>query len=252
MKKMFFALFLSVLAALPAAASQTPQSAAEEIDASSIRIIRLSPQAEVAAPAPIPGPRPGPGLPGGINPDIIVNIGKIIMGIIEANRPVVDVKQSYAAAVPSGITHWTQLAGWSAPQTSMYLFTANNTKGGKAIEVRYQIFRTVGGNYQGKGKYLTGVTVEPISIEVSSGFKFYLEASVPPDSVANVGTSEDPIAGMVAALKWKIVAAGKETRGAKLYYLQGDGLFREIGDSSGAVQAAVSRTAQSLENMVRW
>lgn len=247
MKRMFFALSLSALIALPVAS--------EEIDVSSIRIVRLdAPQAQAPAPAPapIPAPRPGPGLPGGINPDIIVNIGKIIMDIIEANRPVVDVKQSYAAAVPSGIKHWTELAGWSAPQATSFLFTANNAKGAKAIEVRYQVLRTVGGNYQGKGKYLTGVTLEPVSIEVSSGFKFYLDVTVPPESVANVGTSEDPIAGMVAILRWKIQAAGKETRGSRMYYLQGDGLFREISDPAGAIQAGAAQMASALEEPVRW
>jgi hypothetical protein len=251
MRKTLLTLSLSVLSSLMtasgAAAAASDDAQAFTLDPESVRIVQVAGPQSLA---PLP---PGPRLPGGINPDIIVNIGKIIFGIIEANRPVVDVKQSYAAAVPDGITHWAQLAGWSAPQTTTYEFTAKNIKGEKAINVRYQVFRTVGGNYQGKGKYLTGVTVEPIAITVSPGFKFYLEAAVPPESVANVGTHDDPIAGMVAMLKWKIQTGANETRGSRIYYLQGDGEFREVGDGSEAARVQAARKmVDALGSSVQW
>ena len=215
------------------AASKDPQ--AYTLDVNSIEVVRLDPSQDPGKP-PVPGenaPAPAPIPP--VSPDIIVNIGKIIWEIIEANRPVVDIKQSYATAVPDGVTHWTQLAGWKPPEVTVYEFTAKNLKWEKAIQVRFQVMRTAGGKYKDKGDYLTGVTVEPLMISVTSGFKFYLEAAVPKESVVNVGSQDDPVAGMIAALRWKIQTVWKETRGARLYYLQGDGLFKEITGTSGSL-----------------
>lgn len=226
------------------------------LDASSVRLLRLAelPPAPPLPPGPIPpGPfPPGPLPPGGINPGDIINIGKIIWEIIEANRPVVDVRQSYAAAVPKGITHWTELSGWNPPELSVYELTADNKRGGKAVQVRFQVMRTAGGNYRGKGKYLTGVTVEPIMISVSSGYKFYLEAFVPPETVANRGSQEDPIAGMVAVLRWTIKTVAKETRGSRQFYLQGDGLFKEITANPGVLSGNVQAALGQLEVPVVW
>lgn len=222
------------------------------LEASSVRLVRLAelPPAPPLPPSPIPPVPFPPG--GGINPGDIINIGKIIWEIIEANRPVVDVKQSYAAAVPRGITHWTQLAGWNPPELSVYELTADSKRGGRAIQVRFQVMRTTGGNYQGKGKYLTGVTVEPIMISVSSGYKFYLEAFVPPESVTNRGSQEDPIAAMVATLKWTIKTVAKETRGSRLFYAQGDGLFKEITANPGVLVRKARPALERLEAPLSW
>jgi hypothetical protein len=239
------------------AARKDPQ--AFVLDRGSVRIIRINgerapePPPNVPPVPPAPGPLPpSPLPPGGINPDIIVNIGKMIWEIIEANRPVVDVKQSYATAVPDGITHWTQLAGWSPPELTVYELSAKNLRGGNAVQVRFQVMRTAGGSFRGKGKYLTGVTIEPLMISVSSGYKFYLEAAVPAESVANRGSHDDPIAGMIATLKWKIKTAANETQGTRLYYLQGDGLFKDITGFPQSLKEDSQKALRGLQSPIVW
>ncbi|MFH2202424.1 MAG: hypothetical protein ABIJ96_04880 [Elusimicrobiota bacterium] len=212
------------------------------IDADSVRIRRIG---TVEEPPPADAPS--------IDPGMIINIGKAIWQIIEANRPVVDVKQSYATAVPSGITHWTQLAGWSKPQATLYEFTAKNLKGEKMITMTYQVLRTIGGQYDGKGAYLTGVSIQPMLLEASWGTKFFLEASVPPESVANVGTDDEPIASMLLTLRWKLQSTMSEKRGAKLFYLQGDGFFQEIGTGSdGGIMRHGRQALKRLKPSVAW
>ncbi len=172
-----------------------------------------------------------PGAGGGGVPvlDEVVNIGEKIWKIIADNKPVVDVETRYATALPKGSAGWTQIAGWRVPAGPVYELTARNGFGTEVIRVRYQILRAYGGSYQGKGKYLTAVAVEPLLVEVGWGYRFSMDAEVPSASVVNVGTASEPVAGMMAALHWRVSTPIRESRGQSLYFLQGDGAFREIG-----------------------
>lgn len=239
-------LALCLAPASPAAAATPPSAAADfttemrqaadrdprtyTIDEASVRISRIGP----AEPAPHRkgGQADAPAEPGPdpfIVIDNIINIAERLWNIIEKNRPVVDIQTQYASAVPAGITHWSQLEGWQLPKGDIYRVSAKNGYGVTVVDVRYQVLRTCGGSYKGKGKFLTAVTVEPLSVDVLWGYKVSLAAQVPDSSIINAGTSEDPVAGMMPVLKWSIATAVKETNGRALYYLQGDGLLKEVG-----------------------
>ncbi len=225
------------------------------IDASSIKIEALD-ETTVKGPAiNPPGPvidPPGPSIDpevgsdtgpdinsGSSGPDIgeiidnignIVNIADQVWSIIDKNKAVVNISIDYAAAVPYGTTHWTQLQGWSRPATKRYSFTAKNMLGLQSLKVIYQVHWTYGGNFHGKGKFLTGVTIEPIEVSVPWSHTVDLKAEVPDSTIANVGTSEDPIASMQVQLQWTIKPTlGHAVSQKVIYYVQGDGLLQEIG-----------------------
>ncbi len=232
------------------AAAEDPK--AFTIDTASVEIVRLS-AADVGITLPKPPPTgSGPIVPpsgGGTTPNLppfpggdlgggtgedpittidrIVNLAKKIFDIIKENQPVIDITTSYANAVPDGITHWTQLGGWSQPATTTYAFYAKNMYGSKVITCKYQVIRQYAGNYKGKGKFLTSVTVQPLEVSASWGYKFGMKFEAP--SVSNVGTSEDPVASMLARLNWSIATALKHEEGTSVYYLQGDGAYKELG-----------------------
>ena len=150
--------------------------------------------------------------------------------IIDKNKAVVNINVTYAAAVPFGTTHWTQLQGWSKPATKKYSFSAKNILGNESLKVIYQVHWTYGGNFQGKGKFLTGVTIEPLDVSVPWSYTVDLKAEVPDSTIANVGTSEDPVASMQVQLKWSIKPTfGHAVSQKVIYYVQGDGLIQEIG-----------------------
>jgi hypothetical protein len=207
------------------------------IDEKTIVVENLGP---TVSPRSITPPADTPPGGGSIDPSVIINIATKVWDIIVKNKPVVDVQNQYAVALPQGITNWGQLAGWKQPQGTVYGFYAKNTYGQTVIDVRYQVLRIYGGNYKGKGKYLTAVTVEPLRVDVLWGYKFTLKAEVPDSSIINVGSTEDPLAGMTATLKWRIETAIKDSQGKSVYYLQGDGFFKELGGpfNSAARQAA--------------
>ncbi len=182
---------------------------------------------------------PGAGAPGGdgfssVNQTIgvldnIVNLAEKIFNILDKNRPVVTIATDYANAVPYGTSHWTQLQGWSKPATKKYAFSIKNALGYEVVNVVYQVHWTHNGNFQGKGKFLTGVTIEPLTVTASWGYKVDLRAEVPDSTVANVGTQEDPIASMQVQLKWKVSTTFSSVDQQVIYYVQGDGLIEEIG-----------------------
>lgn len=243
------------------------------IDQATVEIVRLS-GVDIAIPkppagggiVPPPGGTPGqpgtdlppfPPLPGGgmsgedpiTTIDRIVNLAKKIFDIVKENQPVVDVTTTYANAVPDGMTHWTQLGGWSKPETSTYAFYAKNMYGSKVIECRYQVIRQHSGNYKGKGKFLTMVTVQPLNITAAWGYKFNMKFEAP--AVSNVGSAEDPIASMLARLNWSISTVLKQEQGTSVYYLEGNGSYREIGgpfkdEAREAARASVDRISTAL------
>jgi hypothetical protein len=158
----------------------------------------------------------------------IINIAEKIWSIIEKNAPVVNINTQYATAVPDGITAWTQLQSWSRPRTYTYGFYAENLYGVTVLDVKYKVAYTYGGNYNGKGKYLTGVTVIPEKVDLAWGYKFSMKAQVPDSTVVNVGTHTDPKAAMQLKLNWTISTAIKSSDGTSVYYIEGDGGFAEI------------------------
>lgn len=281
---------LAASLALPAAAQvQTPQNDKPSfsplefemarkdpkkftIDTQTVEIVRLSgadigialpkpPAGQGGGIVPPPGGQPGgdlppfPPLPGGSGEDTIttidriVNLAKKIFDIVKENQPVVDVTTTYANAVPDGLTHWSQLGGWSKPEVTTYAFYAKNMYGSRVIECRYQVIRQHSGNYKGKGKFLTMVTVQPLNITASWGYKFNMKFEAP--AVSNVGTSEDPVASMLARLNWSISTVLKQEQGTSVYYLEGNGAFREIGgpfknESREAARASLERVTATM------
>ncbi|HEX4048052.1 MAG TPA: hypothetical protein VH309_09475, partial [Elusimicrobiota bacterium] len=231
------------------AAQQDPKM--YTIDESTIRIDKVGP---TVSPSALPAPAGG-GI-GDVLPELdqIINIGQKLWTIVADNKPVVDVKTQYATALPKGVTGWQDISGWRPPEGTIYELTAKNAYGMKMINLRYQVLRTYGGSYDGKGKYLTAVTVEPLLVEVGWGYHFSMSASVPDTSIVNVGTSQDPVAGMMATLNWHISTVIKDSQGQGEYFLQGDGAYKEVGgpfssqslDKAKAKVAAAAASAPSF------
>jgi len=161
----------------------------------------------------------------------------------------VNVKVQYASALPEGIKSWAQMGGWQRPKGTIYELSAKNAYGIQVIKLRYQVLRTTGGSYKGTGKYLTAVTVEPLLIEAAWGYHFSLDANVPDSSIVNVGTTGAPVAAMTPQLGWVISTAIKQSQGKSIYYLQGDGVFQEIGGpfKNKDLEKAKATIAKTLE-----
>lgn len=213
------------------------------VDEMSVEIVKVGPS---VSPTEVTPPDTGVG---DVIPilDSIVNLGEKVWKIIKDNAPVVNVKVQYASALPEGIRNWTQMGGWQRPKGTIYELTAKNAYGMQVIKLRYQVLRTTGGSYKGTGKYLTAVTVEPLLIEAAWGYHLSVDANVPDSTIANVGTSEEPVAAMMAQLGWTIATAIKQSQGKSIYYLEGNGTFQEVGgpfrrESLDKAKASIAKT----------
>lgn len=159
---------------------------------------------------------------------IIANIAQKVFDVIRENKPVVNVAVHYANAVPRSIGSWTNLANWKPPVSRTYAWSIKNLMHVKVVEFSYKIMYSYGGDYNGTGKYLTGVSVQPIKLSVLWGFKAGIKCEIPDMSVMNVGSYSSPLAGMSVILTTTIDSNLKHFENRNIYYIQGDGLFRDI------------------------
>ncbi len=158
--------------------------------------------------------------------DKIINIGKKIWAIVEAGRPVVNVKIDTANALPAGVRCWDELEGWNAPTSKLYEVAYENAFGAEVVSYSYRVSFISGGSYKGQGQYVTLATFQPANIRVSWGFKLDATATIP--MVFNQGTKANPVAGMQMAMDWKVSSPVTEIRQAESYFVNGKGEFKRL------------------------
>ncbi len=158
--------------------------------------------------------------------DKIINIGKKIWAIVDAGRPVVNVKMDTANALPAGVRCWDELEGWQAPTSKLYQVSYENGFGADVVSYSFRVSFISGGSYKGQGKYLTLATVQPANIDVSWGFRFDANATVP--MVFNQGTKANPVAGMQMAMNWQVTSPLSHIQQAESFFMNGNGDFKKL------------------------
>lgn len=176
----------------------------------------------------------------------IVNIASKMWDMVVSNKPAVNVDMKYAVALPFGVSGPSELQGWSKPKSYLLSFYFENLYGIDVIKVSYQVTYVYGGNYKGKGKYLAAVWAIPVSIDVMWGFSFNMQAYVPDQTVVNVGTSQNPIAALQLKVSWSASSVLKQINGTGVYYIQGDGYFREIASPFKKQSVDLSKINEEL------
>ncbi|HEX4924595.1 MAG TPA: hypothetical protein VFV50_10935 [Bdellovibrionales bacterium] len=158
--------------------------------------------------------------------DTIVNIGKTLWSIVEANRPVVNIQSNYATALPRGSEDWATLECWSRPTARTFKTTYANKLGGKPVEFTFKVLYTYGGRKDGVGRYLNNVTIVPVHLSVGWGYKFAAETVV--GNVLNAGPTAAPVAALELQLNWSVETVLKHVRDSESFYVRGDGYFEKI------------------------
>ena len=166
----------------------------------------------------------------GIILDKIIAIGDKIWKIIEKNKPVVDQNYQAMSLVPQGIRSWDQLGTWSTPQVRVFKMVYKNGYGMKVVEFDYRVAFTHSGSFNGKGKYLSRVEVEPATLNVAWGYKFSGAGEIL--NTTNAGTTESPIAAMELRMNWTISTVLKHMQQSTRFYVRGDGLFLNLSDGN--------------------
>ena len=182
--------------------------------------------------------------------DQIVNLVDKVFTLIAKNQPVVNINVNYANAVPYGISHWTQLQGWKTPAVKRYQLTYKNPYGAKVVDITYQLHYTYGGNYNGVGQFLTGVTIEPVKVNTAWGYTVDMTAEVPDSTIVNVGTAENPIAAMQVKLKYSVHTIVKDIQSEVIFYVQGNGLAKNLTPSKSIeTQRKIENVRKKIQNV---
>lgn len=158
--------------------------------------------------------------------DKIINIGKKVWAVIEAGRPVVNYKTDVATALPEGARCWADLQQWSMPDTKLYGVSMYNGFGSEVVKFVYRVNYLAGGTADGVGKYIGYATTSPKDLYVAWGFNFNATASIP--TVYNMGTRQDPLAGMQFTMHYTVKNVMNHIEQAQVYAIDGNGTFKQL------------------------
>jgi hypothetical protein len=156
----------------------------------------------------------------------IIAFGKEVYAIIEAGKPVVNVGEAVPLSIlprdkNGEMVDAFQLENWKMPAAKKYRVTAKNLYGMQTIKFEFLMIFTYGGQYRGKGAYITGAEVSPTEVEVAWGYN--LDASFKVQSISNQGTSTSPVAAAVIQINYTIKTILKESRSAMKFMINGNG-----------------------------
>jgi len=157
----------------------------------------------------------------GISWDDIVNIGRSVWQIIEANKPVLHAELPVAHAMPRGLKCWSELERWNAPKTQSYEVLYKNKFGMEVVKFRFRLQFTYGGNRAGLGRYIANATVAAGQIDVMWAYTF--NANLEVAQAVNLGTSADPVAGLEMNLHWNVKTWIKESENSVHFFISGNG-----------------------------
>jgi hypothetical protein len=156
----------------------------------------------------------------------LITLGKEIWQIIKDGAPVINFANESASVIPLAAGCPFALSYWSLPQSKTYELTYENKFGMEMIYFTYKVIYSYGGRYQNKGAYLANVSIHPQDIQVAWGQSF--DANVKIANSLNLGSQEDPIAGLEVSLEWSITNPITEIQSKRVYFVDGLGRLTSL------------------------
>lgn len=122
------------------------------------------------------------------------------------------------------------MENWSDPKARRFHIEFLNWRNAVAVSFDYLVNFQYAGDYNGKGKYLYGISVA--ADQVSVGWGWDLNASTEHLATANSGSKGNPIAGTRIAVKYLVnrKVLGKEYSGSHVIFIKGNGEIGKISD----------------------
>ena len=153
--------------------------------------------------------------------DKIINIGTKVWNVIEKGRPVANYSAQRANALPQNARRWDQLQNWQRPTSRVQSVVYKNLYGIEVVRFTYRVISLYGGDVSGIGRYIGYATVEPLEMTVAFAYSFNANTKV--DAVYNMGSSANPVAGMLMNVGWTVSTILKSTTETHSYTLDGRG-----------------------------
>jgi hypothetical protein len=155
----------------------------------------------------------------------LIALGKEIYKIVEAGKPVVEINTEPIEILPRDEDGKTitamELSGWKAPFVKKYRVATKNYLGMTPASFDFMLVFSYGGNNRGNGAYITGAQIKPTSVNVKWGYSLSAEFKV--QTIMNEGAWDDPVAGAVLSIDYKIGTVLQEQQNSKTFYINGKG-----------------------------
>ncbi len=162
--------------------------------------------------------------------DSLIALGKKIWPLVEAGRPVINTDFRDAISVIPNIDGtgkpFYELNYWSAPISKKFRVDYKNLYGINVVSFTFSVNSQYGGQYNGRGQYLTGVTIVPNNISVAWGYEF--DASSQMITISNRGSKLDPIAAVTLEVDYRVKTVLKENRVKAQFHVAGNGDIIQI------------------------
>ncbi len=151
----------------------------------------------------------------------LITLGKEIWQIVKDGAPTVNFSSDVATVIPMGAECAFKMSNWSPPRSKTFEMVYKNKFGGEMIYFTYKVIYSFGGKYQGRGAYLANVSIHPVDIRLMWGQSF--DAFVKTSKAINIGSEEEPVAGLEISLEWEIKNPVMETQSHRSYFVDGNG-----------------------------
>ncbi len=133
-----------------------------------------------------------------IRPDGSIGFGEVVWGksLVHSSYNFNDNSPSFSI-LPSG-SLWFEVRDWKQAKSKNFKLTLQSAFEIKTTEITYSIRYLFGGQYKGKGKYISGLMITPVEVRFLQGVKIDFQTSIV--SITNIGTDEDPIVHLTIEL----------------------------------------------------
>jgi hypothetical protein len=161
----------------------------------------------------------------------IIAFGKEIYKIVEAGKPVINTNYAPISVLPletefgKDITPM-KLSKWRAPKFVKFKVTYKNGYGAEVVSFTYNVNMSYGGQFKGKGAFITNAQIVPENVTVAWGYTFNAKMSLV--GLTNIGTDEEPIAGATLVLSYSVSTLIKEDRNNMTIFIAGDGTIQQM------------------------
>lgn len=157
--------------------------------------------------------------------DKLLALGTKIWDIVKKGKPVVTTRFATPISVLPKTddpgTAFYDMENWSAPTFKRYRVEFKNLWGMVVVGFTYNVQFQHSGTYNGKGKYITGLTVNASDLSVAWGFNFDADSSL--IAITNRGRRDDPLSAATIEIKYKASSVLKEISSSESFHVTGDG-----------------------------
>lgn len=164
----------------------------------------------------------------------LIALGEQVYQLVLKGKPTVDTSYAPISVIPrredGNPTNILYTENWQLPKAKKIHAKFKNGFGSEVIKFTYMVIFSYGGSFEGKGSYLTAAQVIPSRVEVSYGHDFSSVMKL--GGITNHGTAQDPVAGAMLIIEYKVRSMFKVIETSDTYHITGKGDFYDYNGES--------------------